>query len=257
MSTTRDTKVAPFRYREAFQRIQPELDRVDPKALSRLDLDIPTVVAAILARCPLIAPYRDGLSQLEGFDLASFDKLETYALATAYAHDQYLASAGPPQIIEELTDELKRLRSTFLWDATTLAARGLLDGTKLKLLRGPVGFENLLHDTSRLKALLESEWTEIAGKTAIDRDELARSEWVALELTKAVTQHAKTPAKTNGPLEDRQRAVTLLSNAYDEARRGLTYLRWNAGDLDSILPPLHTSAVVSMNVGPETKRLRR
>jgi hypothetical protein len=256
MSTTRDTEVALFRYREAFQRIQPELDRVDPKALSRVDLDIPTVVAAVLARYPAIAPYRDGLSRLLGFDLASFDKLETYALATAYAHDQYLASSAPPPIVEELTEELKRLRSAFLWDATALAARGLLDGTKLKLLRGPVGAENLLHDASLLKALLESEWPEIAGKTAIDRDELARSERVSLELAKVVAQHAKAPAKTDGSLEDRQRALTLLSNAYDEVRRGLTYLRWNAGDVDTILPPLHAVSL-QMKVGPEPKRPSR
>jgi hypothetical protein len=51
--------------------------------------------------------------------------------------------------------------------------------------------------------------------------------------------------------DQRQRAVTLLANAWDEVCRGVGYWRWDEGDAEQIAPMLDGSTYLS---GPEDRR---
>lgn len=50
--------------------------------------------------------------------------------------------------------------------------------------------------------------------------------------------------------ERRQRAFTLFARAYDECRRAATYLRWQEGDADELVPSLYSGRNASRR-GPE------
>ncbi|MFS8069892.1 MAG: hypothetical protein ACMG6S_26300, partial [Byssovorax sp.] len=45
-----------------------------------------------------------------------------------------------------------------------------------------------------------------------------------------------TPAEA---ADRKLRAFTLFTNAYDQVRRGVMYLRWDEGDADSLAPSLY------------------
>ena len=47
----------------------------------------------------------------------------------------------------------------------------------------------------------------------------------------------------------RQRAFSLFVNVYDQARRAVSHLRWNEGDVDDIAPSLYAGR----NSGPRRK----
>jgi hypothetical protein len=49
----------------------------------------------------------------------------------------------------------------------------------------------------------------------------------------------RTPAAIAEVSLTRQRAFTLLVRVYDHMRRGVSYLRWDEGDVDTIAPSLY------------------
>ncbi len=73
------------------------------------------------------------------------------------------------------------------------------------------------------------------------------AEAAASRLLEAVA--VRNQASKSDAAKMRQRAFTLMSNFYDDARRMVTYLRWKQGDADRIAP--------SFYAGRTTRRRRK
>jgi hypothetical protein len=179
------------------------------------------------------------MSTMQQFDIARFDKLEAYTLAVGYANSLYLAASQPSESIEKLADEGSTLRDLLVAEATTLAQRRLIDGQRLKDLKGANGYRNLATDLFTLAAMVRDVWPSLGGKTSLVLAELDLAETLGDRLLTAVGQREQGPAVVATSAENRQRAFTLFIKAYDNVRRVLTFLRWPEDDVEEIAPSLY------------------
>ena len=120
-----------------------------------------------------------------------------------------------------------------------LANRGILDAAQVTKLRGGSGYKSLAFEVAGPVGLLRARWSDIQGRSALQPEELEHAARKAQELVIAVGVKEQQPAAVNAAMLQRQRAFTLLANAYDHVRRGIGYLRWDKNDADSIAPSLY------------------
>jgi hypothetical protein len=88
--------------------------------------------------------------------------------------------------------------------------------------------------------MFRDKWSVLEGKTLIQPKDLKDAQVLADRLTSAVGEREQTPAQAVEATERRQRAFSLFVKAYDQARRAISYLRWEQGDVDSIAPSLYS-----------------
>jgi hypothetical protein len=227
------------RFLEAYNVALPDMLALKESELAHLNLDIPSAVTTTLGAWKEISQFRDQVSRLPDFDVASFDKLETYARAAWHAHSLFLAASEPAVPLQALGDKAVVARQTLLSDATALAHRGLVDGERLKDLKGPIGYKNVAVDIGMLVALLRERWTALEGKTPLTTAELNQANALAEKLVTAVGVREQAPVVVAAATDRRVRAYSLLLKTYDEARRAVAFLRWKKQDVDAIAPSLY------------------
>ncbi len=230
--------VSPLRLREALEKVKPAMAALEPPELYDINIDIMAGTIVVLGNLPELRALRPQLATLQGFDLDQFDALEDFTLAAMQTAGQYIAASSPPEPIPELVEELTKTRDLLVSDVVALSKRGLLDGSRLGELKGPVGYKNLASDIIALAAMFRDSWAKVVGKTSVSIAELDRAEHVVLRLTTAIGLKEQGTSAVTEAAAARQRAFTLFVQAYDEARRGVSYLRWKEGDADTIAPSL-------------------
>lgn len=248
------TKPAALRYRRAFYRIEAEIAAVPPELYVKMILDVPTVVTTVLGVVPKLAAFRPSVvDELPRFDIALYDKLETYALAAGFAHLMARTDPVPPAVIAEHASEVSALRDALSQDAAVLARRGLVDGKRLQELRGTTGFKNTAFDLMQLCTLLRDRWEVIEDKTAITLGELDRAEDLADRLATEVGEREQSIEKATRANETRRKAFSLLVRSYDKVRRAIGYLRWEDDDADGIAPSLYSTRKRGKKLANERK----
>jgi hypothetical protein len=151
----------------------------------------------------------------------------------------YAAASAPPAALVALNTAGLTLRDTLYSDAVALVNRGLISGEKLGDFKSNVGYKNLAFDLMGLVALLRGNWDKIKSKTALTSDELDQAERLGGQLVDAVGAREQAPAAVLEVSLQRQRNFTLFANSYGQARRAISYLRWDEQDVDTIAPSLY------------------
>lgn len=233
-----EAAVPKLRFRAALDKVKPEAVLVDSTKLATINLDIPAAVIATIRAFRTIMLHREDIARhLPTFPIDKLDMLETYALAAGQAHAQYVLATGQIDSIPELSAQLTKMRDVLLADINVLGKRGIIDASRVDFLKGPQGFKNLAFDTMSIASLLRDHWSVIAGKTGLTLAELDAAETLADRLATAIAFRDEGGA--GDAVDLRHRTFTLFVEAYDEVRRGLTYLRWHPGDLEQIAPSLY------------------
>lgn len=119
------------------------------------------------------------------------------------------------------------------------AKRGLISAESLQKLKGPNGFKNVQTDLQILVHVFRANWANVTGKCATTETELARAEKLVSWLIQAVGLREQGPAEIAKSADLRVRAFTAFSRAYSDVRRAIAYVRWNEGDVDTIIPSLY------------------
>ncbi len=130
-------------------------------------------------------------------------------------------------------------RETLYADVATLIRRGIINEATIKDLKGPNGYKNVAIDLQILASLLRDNWSQIEGKCAVQMAELEHALKLAARILRVWGQREQGPAIIAATADMRLRAFTLFTRAYDDARRAVIFLRWHAGDSDSIAPSLY------------------
>jgi len=236
---------------DGFQRVEAEVRAVPERDLVPVNLDVPSAVATALGALPEIAGLRDEVAALKGADMSKFDKIRDYALALAHTHSAYRAAVGPTDPIGKISEEASDMRDQLFADAQALGRRGLLEAGRVEKLRSGVGYKNVAFDVVGLVQLFRERAKELAGKTAVTAQELDHAAELAQQLVTAVGLKEQSPVGLTTATLVRQQAFTLFTQAYDEARRAIGYLRWHAGDGDTIAPSLWAGRGGRKPVEPE------
>ena len=234
---------APNEAAEAFAQIEPELERVEK--VVPINVDIPRAVAVAVGAVPHLKALRARfVDELPRFPIEALDKLMSYALGAWYAHLLALP-AGPGQDgLKPLLDEASALRADLLVAAEALAHKGYVDAGRVAEIRSGNGHLDTANDLVALGALFGEAWGAVKNRTTVEWADVERASKLGPELLVALgarNQPGLPTPRAADPADRRARAFTLLVRAYDQCRRGVTYLRWADGDHDAIAPSLFAS----------------
>ena len=231
-----------LRYRRAYAAMLPIYAQMDPEKLRQVNADVPSVVTTCVGCLEMIQTYRPQVvEELPRFPIDKLDNLEACAMGAGVAHTQFLGASAPAEPLQAMAEKCSAARDVFATDIEALAKRGLLDGSKLKELRGTNGFKNIAWDTMFLSNILRQAWPIIAGRTGVSLAELDEAEDLADRLTMATGHRDQGPSATPAAADTRQRAFTYFMDAYEEVRRAISYLRWHQEDVDDIIPSLYAN----------------
>lgn len=226
--------------KEAYARVKGDWSALAADQLLQVNLDIQLALQTVLGAWPEIKAHREKVAQLREFDLASFDKLEDYALALMYVQSRYALATKPPDDLAELVAQASRLRDTLYADAHALVQRSIFDPRKLSALKGGNGYKNLASDLQALATELEAIFPLIQGKSGTTADELQAATQMATRLTRVVGVREQSPAVMAALVEERLRAFTQMLKVYEDARAAIAFVRRREGDADDIAPNLYT-----------------
>lgn len=174
------------------------------------------------------------------FDVRLIEKMDEYAMALSHAHTLFSLASRSADPLRALVEEGRKLRATLVAHAAALVRRGHLGDRRLKDLRGPKGHQDLAFDLQLVAALFRETFSRIADKSGVQLDELFKAQQIAASIVRAIGQREKGTARLRAAADIRVRAFTLLTRRYDQARRAVTYLRWEEGDVQKIAPSLYT-----------------
>jgi hypothetical protein len=227
---------------EAFALVRPEIEAVPAHALIRINLDLPRAARCGLVAAERIEPLLPELARLHRYDIRAVRMLGTYALAMLHTHD--LAAEGDAELppLPVLVTEAAPLREGLLRTAELLAHFGLVSPERAAAIRRGHGHADLAEDLLALGRLLVELWPRVHDKVVATRAQVDRAITLSALLHKALARHE---AEQN-PLTRhtsrrylRTQAFTVFYRAYEETRRGVTYLRWYDGDARAIVPSLY------------------
>jgi hypothetical protein len=233
-----NTVVAGPRALAALEQVRPELVGLLPDQLAAITTEPFMAASVARAAVPRVMAYRVEIEKLPGFEISHLDKLELYALAMLQANADYLATSAPPQHLQQLVDQGTAMRQTLLSDVMPFVKRGVIKGDQLDSLKGPVGHVNLASDLFVIVSTFRSNWNKIAGKTSVTSDELDLAQLLAENLSQDIGEKKFSSAVIATAALRRQQVFTLLVRAYDQVRRAITYIGWDADDIDDIAPSL-------------------
>jgi hypothetical protein len=238
------------RFRDAYQRLSTEIAAVPDDQVVQVNVEIPVAVTTVLGAIPEIRKLRAQLvEELPKFSVERFDKLEAYTLAVAHAHTLHMASGIPVESLPALVEQCMAFRDTFQISVKMLAHHGLVDGTRLRELKGTTGYRQIAFDVFLLAQILRESWAKIEGKTPLQLAELNQAESLADRLTTAVGERDQAAQGTSDTASMRTRAFTLFIKTYNEVRRAVAYLA--PSDSDEIAPTVY----IGVGKAPSRKRV--
>lgn len=221
----------------AFAAVLPEIQAVADDELVPINVDVVGAVTLVLGVLPELRALRPQIvDELPRFDVARFDKLEQYALALNHCHVLHRSTMPAKGNVPELGTQLAEIRDRLLADAMSLANYRLVDGERLKDCKKTTGYRATATDVFTIVAVFKETWPRVEGRTPVTLDALAEAGNKALELLAAVGVREQGPVTTGEAARLRQKAFSLFSKAYEDARRAVAYLRAPVGDADDITP---------------------
>lgn len=222
---------------EAFLAIEPLARALDEHELVPINVDTAKVAILGAAVSKAIEPYRADLDRLVLLDMAAIDRIGLIALAlsSADARDKGAETRAPMTPVSTL----RQCRVDLLEIVGMLERRQLLPKELRRRLSGKQDRQSIAFDILLLCEILRRAQNEGHG-VLFTSDELLERETSA---NRALLDlgFARASDTANEAADMRVRIFTLLVRAYDEAVRGIAYLRWHHGDADQILPSLYSA----------------
>lgn len=227
----------------AFTALRAEIEAVPDEALPPTNLHVARAARRGLAVAERIEPLLPALGRLEGLDASLVAKLRAYALAVLHA-DELASEVGVPvPRLPALLEEAYPLRDVMLRGAELLAVVGLVSPERVAAIRSGQGHADTAGDVQALGRLYLELWDRVHDKTPVTRAMAERAISLSAELNEAL---GVRELGEDDPLSDpsdpgrlRSRAFWLFLRAYEECRRGVTFLRWHQGDAGAIVPSLY------------------
>ena len=232
------TPVSPnAAFNNALESRRAHLLSLDAASLRIIRVDPVVIVNASIGAAPRLEKFREELVARFGAEATELlDALRPAALALKQADADFdgitEGNALPP-----IHQELLAKHAVMLKDAESLVLRGHLPADALTNAREVRGYQATIDSAMVLVSVLRRSWATIGGITPITEQDLADIEAVALRLTDALA--TRDQASLRGPATDlRLRAINDAFRTYDQLRRMMTFLRWDEGDVDQILPSI-------------------
>jgi hypothetical protein len=219
----------------ALEALRPEIDAIPHDELEPIRLDIAVAIVTALGVIHRVEAFRDRVAAEIGPTAAvHIDRLEKSAHACGGAHALYLTTLHGADV-DQMVTSLGQTRRVLLLEAEGLVAKKRLPGSVLGALVGGTGYKAMCMDVLQLVSALRAEWTAIESHTPVTALELDQAEALANALATTLGENEQAPSAA---AELRSRAYTFFVRTYDEVRRAISFVRWDEGDVDDIIPSL-------------------
>ncbi len=227
------------RLSEAFDWALAASRALPEKELASLNVDIGQAVITVTGALPRILSYRTQLAALPDFDLSHVDTLAWHVNALFLAEGQYMAACRGPARVAELVKEARTWRALLLQDLAMMVTRRRLYPSQVEHVKGPASHRQLSLRLLAAINLYRNRWPALAGHTTVREPELIAASQIVEQLFAAYSFRKDRDKAIHAANDQRRRNFTLVAQAYDQVRRGLSYLRWNGGDAEKIAPSLY------------------
>lgn len=228
-------------FRDHLEKLRPQMAALDEKDLVPVNFDVTFATTRAAAAAPRLRELRPRIAALPPgeVDLALFDSLEPRSRAAYAAHGAFLVASKTGETVAALNARAVLVRDKLQLCAQALVEWGLLPPDALASVHKANGYRDTADDLIGLVTLMRGAWTAIENRAPVREADLDAAEALANELFVALGARATNGAAEAAAADDRRRAVTLFVQAYDEARRVVTFLRWHEGDGDELLPSIY------------------
>jgi hypothetical protein len=223
----------------AHEALRAEIQAVPDTHALPINVDVMAAVMVVLGVVPELRALRAEVQELPRFDVARFDKLEQYALALSHTHAVHRSSLPSKISVVDLGTEVTELRDRLYADALSVAGHKLMDAERLQECKKAQGYRAAATDIFTIVALFKEHWAKLESRTPVTRELLDDAASRATELISAIGVREQAPVDTGQAARLRQKAFRLFADAYEDARRAVTYLRWHMGDADDIAPSFY------------------
>lgn len=224
----------------AYEQARLDLDAVPAESVGRIIANIPIVVSTVFGALPAIEALGDDIKKLPFVDHALLGKLRGYALTLYYVHILISHAADNTQV-NALMAEATQLRARLLSSVETLSVCGYVDPAQVAAIRKGSGHLDTANDLVGLEQIFQAGGDAFYGMVPVTRAEVARASELGLQIVAALGRRkvgSEAESTTTRRIDDRARAFRLVVRSYNEARRAVTFLRWNEGDADQLVPSL-------------------
>ncbi len=225
-------------FTRALADLRPQLDALASDRLETIRHDVEAAVVLAIGVAPkAMALEAAARAELGEPAAAAFELLERAARACGRAHADHLINLHGADL-EEMVGSLSETRSLLLLEAQSLVQRKRMSASLLAELAGGTGYRAMGFDVLQLVGAFRKEWPAIEAHTPVTVLELDQAEALANALVTTLGDNDQAQSQSSPSADLRRRAYTLFVQTYDEVRRAVTFLRWEAGDADEIAPSL-------------------
>lgn len=222
----------------AYLEMRPEIAALREEDCPVINVDVDDAASTVWGSIPRIELAREPLARLPDGIIGFVDKLRTYALGVMYAQVQ-IKLGGQEAPVAAWADAVAAHRDTLAEDLAPLVRRGLIPGDFRDELQPLQGHENAARGAMIVCAVVRRHWAVVENKSAITLEFITEVEQLATNVLGAIAAR-DARGRSVDPTGERLRAFALLSRAYDQARRGLTFTYWGQeGRLDQVAPSLY------------------
>lgn len=226
-------------FRAAYDQHLADMRALEDDDIKKVNLDIPTAGQTVLGVVAQLKPHREALVALPGVSPKAVDELETRTRAMVHAHTQWTFASAPTFPIAELVEKATPCRDKLIAAAGYFVAYGKIEAGKVSELRRGTSHRTLATDLLGLAMLLRPVVASVEGKTLVTVDQLDEAETLGEQILAALGERQQSTVTASEATQMRDRAFTLFINAYDQVQRGMSFVRWAAGDADALTPSLY------------------
>jgi hypothetical protein len=224
----------------AFARLAHERAALDAGTVRPLALNPLRVVQLVLARAPDIAGLEPAMAAAftpEARKAMIKADLPTFALAVLHAYQQLRSLSTTPDAFDQLVHDCEAERDELLHWAPVGVSWRLYPQSKVDSVLPGTGYLDLADDLGVLGNLLLSVWEQLAPHVDLKKSAVEKALVLAQQLLGQLGTRGQNAALEKA-VQDYRASLQLLVNAYDEARRQVSFLRWHEGDADQYAPSL-------------------
>jgi hypothetical protein len=226
---------------EAYARVRPDLDALPAEDVGRITARVSVVISIALGALVHIEALWTLLATLPLLDITALRKLRDYVYALYYVDLLAMPSTEGAADVPAMLAEAMPMRDRMLSVAEGMAKYGLVDAERVAAIRSGLGHLDAARDLGALAELFGGLAPEHQSRLPVPASEIDRAAELSLHLLAALGRRrvgsdgAGLPSRYE---DDRARAFRLVVRSYDHARRAMTYLRWQEGDADQLVPSL-------------------
>jgi hypothetical protein len=222
----------------ALKEVEQDIKDNPAPAGTAVGFDIPARIATALGCWPKISALASEIEKLPNFNVGEFNKTLKFALALGYANGLYMAATEPVDTLVALTEQGTALCSKLCSDLQTAMVRSYINAKALDDYLPNPGYKNLATNLLMVTAVHRQNAEALAGKCATTQQELEEGDRIAYHILRLWGLREQGPEAIAQTADTRLRLYSLFVHAWDQTQRAVTYLRWDAGDADTIAPSL-------------------